>query len=314
MHADRPDVIHLTREVNRQRRCNRLRASIREAAKLHETVDRIDSHRLGRPAYRKTFLTLTYRPDIEWSRRHISDFLMHLRKWLAARGGILRYAWVAELQARGALHYHVLVWVPRRLRLPRPDASGWWPHGMSNVETARNPVGYMVKYTTKTRPEDLARLPKGVRLHGNGGHDPYHRTKLRETLAPFWIRQAMRERKDGRAIEAHEAAQPMDTTGKVRVEKVRSDGSVCFQWCAPDALPGSPAYWDALMRDAEAWRAYADMWATYADTYEAKGWPAFQRVKGGVCDLVTGEFIETPWRVVFPRGGLPYVERKETLQ
>lgn len=315
MFADRQEVIHLTREANRLRRCNRLRASIREAAKLHEQADRYATHRLGRPAYRKTFITLTYRPGVDWSRRHISDFLMHARKWLAARGCVLRYAWVAELQGRGALHYHVLVWVPRRLRLPRPDASGWWPHGMSNVETARSPVGYMVKYASKTRPEDLARLPKGVRLHGNGGHDPVSRTKLRETLAPFWIKQAMRERKDDRAIAAYEADQPMDTARRVRVLTPQPDGTVRERWDDPAGPPyGSPAYWDALLRDREAWQALEDQWARYADAYEAKGWPAYSRVKGGVCDLLTGEFIETPWRVVFPRGGMPYVERKETLQ
>lgn len=304
----------LSPEARAKARCARLRDAIREAAKLHEEADRYASHRLGRSAHRKTFLTLTYRPGVDWSKRHISEFLDRLRKWLGARDAKLLYAWVAELQGRGALHYHVLVWVPRRLRLPRPDASGWWPHGMSNVETARNPVGYMVKYATKTRPEDLARLPKGVRLHGNGGHDPARRTRLRETLAPFWIRQTMQARKYGRLIDAYEAEASW-LARRVRVEWTDEDGTRWFRWNDPAKPPyGSPAYWDAVLHDHEAWQALEDQWAHYADTYEAKGWPAFRRVRGGVCDLLTGEFIETPWRVVFPRGGMPYVERKETLQ
>jgi hypothetical protein len=153
----------------RKARCQRLRRTVTEAAKLHELEARWASERLGRSAYRKTFITLTYRDGGDWQRRHISDFLANLRKWLQARDAVLMYAWVAELQKRGVLHYHLIVWVPRRLRLPCPDKSGWWPHGMSNIETARNPVGYMVKYATTTRPEDLKRLKKGVRLHGNGG-------------------------------------------------------------------------------------------------------------------------------------------------
>lgn len=97
--------------------------------------------------------------------------------------------WVAELQRRGALHYHVVVFVPRHLRLPRPDACGWWPHGLSKVETARSPVGYLTKYATKTRPEDLARLPKGVRLHGNGGLGAFMRSFYRLALWPRWMRE-----------------------------------------------------------------------------------------------------------------------------
>ncbi|WP_049620996.1 rolling circle replication-associated protein [Frateuria defendens] len=172
----------------RQMRCRRLRRTITQAAKLHEMRADYDSQGLGRSAYRKTFITLTYRHRGEWERCHVSRFIRLMRQWFQRRGAACRFVWVAELQKRGALHYHVVVWVPRRLRLPRPDVCGWWPHGSSKIETARNPIGYMVKYATKTRPEDLKRLPKGVRLHGNGGHDDSARIALRETLLPGWAR------------------------------------------------------------------------------------------------------------------------------
>jgi Protein of unknown function (DUF3296). len=38
------------------------------------------------------------------------------------RGHKLPYVWVAELQKRGALHYHVLLWLPRGLTLPNPTS------------------------------------------------------------------------------------------------------------------------------------------------------------------------------------------------
>lgn len=288
-------------------RVARLRSSIREACKLHEQEADWEARRLGRSAYRKTFITLTYRDGGDWQRRHISEFLDNLRKWLGTRSARLMYAWVAELQKRGALHYHLIVWVPRRLRLPRPDSSGWWPHGMSNIDTARNPVGYMVKYATKTRPEDLARLKKGVRLHGNGGHSPVSRVQLRETLAPWWMRQEWEARKEAALIEKFDAEDDLrrNPDGVWRLRCTESGRLVQY------FDPFDPARYEAeRQRDREE----ADMWADYADTYAAKGWPKYRRTAGGFVDLLTGELIPTPWRVDVEHGVVMARRISETIQ
>lgn len=293
-------------------RVDRLRATVREAAKLHEQAAAVQSARLGRSAYRKTFLTLTYRDGGDWQRRHISEFVKRLRQWMERRGAPCRYAWVAELQKRGALHYHMLVWVPRRLRLPRPDTAGWWPHGMSNIETARNPVGYMVKYATKTTPADLKRLKKGVRLHGNGGHDPVHRVALRQTLAPWWLKQA----DDARHVAAWCAEQARNAAWharRVRREQAQPDGSRWWRWEDPDLPVDSAAWWDARIAQVEADQREADQWAAYADAYAAKGWPKYQRVRGGFVDLLTGELLPTPWRVTVAGGVVTAHRLPETL-
>lgn len=262
----------------RKARCQRLRRTITEAAKLHERHATWQSRRLGRSAYRKTFITLTYRPGETWEPRHVSRFVRLMRQWFQRRDEACRFAWVGELQKRGALHYHVLVWVPRRLRLPRPDTCGWWPYGMSNIETARNPVGYMVKYATKTRPEDVKRLPKGVRLHGNGGHDPHSRVTLRERLWPMWVHGEW----DQRRIEAY--TQEQERTAETEDE------------------------YYARRADEEA------LWCAYARRYEAKGFPRLLRVSGGFVDLVTGELIETPWAVVVSAGVVRAYLKTGTLQ
>lgn len=182
----------------RKMRCARLRRTVRAAARQLEWEASMAAAALGRRGFRKTFITLTYRKVGEWEPHHISRFVRLMRQWFHRQCGMLdgeafrelcRFVWVAELQKRGALHYHVLVFVPRHLRLPRPDVCGWWPHGASKIETARNPVGYMVKYATKTGPDDLARLPKGVRLHGNGGMGDFARRTMRIALWPQWLRE-----------------------------------------------------------------------------------------------------------------------------
>lgn len=295
----------------RKMRCRRLRRTITEAAKLHEQHTDWDSHRLGRSAYRKTFVTLTYRDVRGWNRLHISRFVRLMRQWFGRRGHACRFVWVAELQKRGALHYHLVVWVPRRLRLPRPDACGWWPHGSSKIETARNPIGYMVKYATKTTPDALKRLPKGVRLHGNGGHNPQARVSLRETLMPAWIH----EHHDQRRMEHHVAeveAQESWERRRIEVRTPQPDGTVHLQYIDPDGPPEhSDAWWELRVAYEERRLAEEAEWLAYSARYAAKGLPRVQRVAGGAVDLLTGELIETPWRVSYEHGALIITKKPE---
>lgn len=272
----------------RQMRCRRLRRTITEAAKSHERQTDWEGLHQGRSAYRKTFITLTYRNRGEWERCHISRFVRLMRQWFQRRDHACRFVWVAELQKRGALHYHLVVWVPRRLRLPRPDACGWWPHGSSKIETARNPIGYMVKYATKTTPDALKRLPKGVRLHGNGGHDVRARVQLRERLMPGWVQVWHDQRRiDHYVAEQEEREQPLPPED-------------------------SDAWWSHRIAYEERRDAEERQWLAYRDRWEAKGLPSFQRVSGGMVDLRTGEYIPTPWCVSYERGALTLTRKMET--
>lgn len=128
-------------------------------------------------------VTLTYRGDNDdWSPLHITACLKALRQWLHRRGLAMRYVWVAELQKRGVIHYHVALWVPKGFEIPFPDSAGWWPHGMSNVVRARSAVAYLMKYLSKGSDISRHRLPHGARAYGVGG--------LTETgrLARKWLR------------------------------------------------------------------------------------------------------------------------------
>lgn len=113
---------------------------------------------------RVALLTLTYEDTTAWDSRHVSDLLMHVRKWLKRHGHKLRYVWVAELQKRGAVHYHICIWMSRGLTLPKPDKQGWWPHGFTNIKWARGAVKYCLKYVSKLESKDV-RFPRGMRLH-----------------------------------------------------------------------------------------------------------------------------------------------------
>jgi hypothetical protein len=143
-------------------------------------------------------VTPTYAPGRSWEPWHISECINNYRKQAARDGVPFRYEWVAELQlkrmrrrgesAAECLHYHALIWQPEGYAFPHPDTRGWWPHGMTNTERARNPVGYLAKYASKgTEGEPL---PRGARISGGGGLSETGRMLASWWLRPLYVRQA----------------------------------------------------------------------------------------------------------------------------
>lgn len=137
--------------------------------------------------FRSALLTLTYRPDVEWSPLHIAALLDHYRKWAKRRKVLFSYVWVAELHKSGRIHFHVVFWVTGGETPPFPDAQGWWPHGASNAKWAVSPVGYIAKYASKT-PTKAGAFPAGMRLWGAGGLTPPMRLQRSYACAPKWLR------------------------------------------------------------------------------------------------------------------------------
>lgn len=170
-------------------RLKRMRRSILTAARLLRDEP-------GRGSFRTRWamVTLTYRSEDDWSPSHVRDFLQRVRVHLRRRGWKMRYVWVAELQKRGVLHYHVLLQLPKGLTLSKPDKRGWWPHGSTRIEWARHALGYMAKYASKGSDDD--RFPKGARISGAGGLSPEARREKRWWLAPSYIRDALGESAD----------------------------------------------------------------------------------------------------------------------
>lgn len=137
------------------------------------------------------FITLTYRPGESWGPDHISAFRRVLAEYCRRRGVRFRFVWVAELQERGVPHYHCVVWwssaAGRDFRLPKPDESGWWPHGLSNIRRLRSAgESYLAKYLSKG---DSGAFPKGMRLYGMD-RNPSDSLAVHRACLPDWLRRA----------------------------------------------------------------------------------------------------------------------------
>ena len=148
-------------------RLARLRRSVGFAARAHAVSER--GHRSDVP----WMVTLTYRGDNrDWKSDHMTRAMDRVRLWCKREtGGPLRYVWVAELQQRGVIHYHICIWLPRGVRMPKWDTRGWWDHGATNRKVARNAVPYLMKYLSKGSESTFGRFPHGARIFGVGGLD-----------------------------------------------------------------------------------------------------------------------------------------------
>jgi hypothetical protein len=145
---------------------------------------------------RAWFVTLTYAENQDWNPKQVSRYMARLYDWCRCQGLAIRAEWCLEVTKRGRPHYHVIVWLPKRLALPKPDKAGWWVHGHSNREEARSPVGYLAKYASKFTAEAVAAIPKGARSHGVSGLDQEGKREVRWWKSPAFARTALGELAD----------------------------------------------------------------------------------------------------------------------
>lgn len=142
-------------------------ARLRRLKKNVITSARLMAEQTKGERVRAAMVTLTYRPEDDWNPRQIAAYVTRVREWMRRRGIPARYVWVLELTKAGRPHYHVLWWLPKGVTMPKADKRGWWPHGMTRSEWARNAVGYLAKYASKGTGD--ASFPKGARIYGVGG-------------------------------------------------------------------------------------------------------------------------------------------------
>lgn len=163
-------------------RLKSMRKGVLNAARLVQT--RFQNRRGRR--WKCVMVDLTYRDTRDFGARNITEFVKRVRHWAHRRGFVVPYVWVLERgEKHGRVHYHVLLWLPPGITLPKPDKQGWWPHGFTRIAWARNAVGYVAKYASK----ESAAPPKGARMHGCGGLESEERAERSWWAAPAWVRE-----------------------------------------------------------------------------------------------------------------------------
>lgn len=175
-------------------RAVRLKKSLITSARLHDAEAK-------KGAFRGAWymLTTTYRVGSDFSPRDISEALKRVRGFFNRAIRLrfrsyrprFRYLWCGELTQAGVPHYHVLIWIPKGIFIPKLDRKGWWPHGSTNIQKARNAVGYLAKYASKFNADMVGAFPKGFRTHAVGGLNDESKRELRWWKAPKSARDAL---------------------------------------------------------------------------------------------------------------------------
>lgn len=173
----------------RKIRLNRLTRSVMTSARLI-----VEDMEMEKIRFRSWFITMTYAPGIAWQPLHITQTLKRVRSWCDRQGVKFRYVWVAEIQEKRkvrdgghCVHYHLMVFLPVGLRLPKFDKRQWWPHGITQTVLAKKPVGYIAKYASKGGLAGY--FPKGCRLHGCGGLALKSRWNRTWWMCPRYVRE-----------------------------------------------------------------------------------------------------------------------------
>ncbi|WP_425605420.1 rolling circle replication-associated protein [Pseudoxanthomonas putridarboris] len=195
VHSSTSDTRRVSIALDSNRiRAMRLKKSIITGARLHDQEATKGS---TRGAW--YMLTTTYATTSNAGPRDISELLKRIRGFFdravriryRGNGPRLRYLWVGELTKALVPHYHVLIWIPRGIFIPKVDQRGWWPHGSTQIEKARNAVGYLAKYASKFCAAMMDAFPKGFRTHGVGGLGDESKRELRWWKAPSDARTAL---------------------------------------------------------------------------------------------------------------------------
>lgn len=185
-------TISFDKSVRASKRVKRLRRNVWAAGSLHG---------LTNSGYRPPvcwFVTLTYIGIDDWRADHMASATEQFRRHCARLRVPCRYLWVAELQKRGAVHYHLLAWLPKGVQMPHWDKSTvspagrpvlpFWSHGMTNTQVAKSGVGYLMKYLSKLG--ELTVFPPHLRLYGTGGLSPGARQIRCWYNLPEWAKRA----------------------------------------------------------------------------------------------------------------------------
>ncbi len=150
--------------IGRLARFNRMRKRLSAFFDDTKASGEYASNRNSKGKYVPVFITLTYKNNDQWNPEDITGYTRKLsafakRNW----GQVLRIVWVAETTKNGIIHYHILTWIPRNQRLPKPsmpiviqfkngntrEYPPMWKY-RAKIEGVRKSVfGYMLKYMSK---------------------------------------------------------------------------------------------------------------------------------------------------------------------
>jgi len=144
-----------------------------------------------------TFLTLTYKANIQDYQQAAEDFKKFVKRVNYYLGIKLSYLGVKELQQRGAIHFHIIIFSEQFRDLTHEQVAQLWGHGFIYIKpimswhigTHQAVANYFAKYLTNYFKDQLIARDKKLFFTSRNIKRP-HIEKLSIATAPHYIRKA----------------------------------------------------------------------------------------------------------------------------
>lgn len=160
---------------------------VKQQRRKVKTLVRVAQNSASRNGRYAVAMTLTFENDEDFSPKCLRQFTEKIRRWMKRRGHSLPYVWVLERQGR--IHYHLILWLPRALKLDFKLLTAWWPWGATWTENCRSVQSWGAYIAKFCNPEGSFR--RGTRLYGHGGFDTDAKLELGRAMLPLWLKKLL---------------------------------------------------------------------------------------------------------------------------
>lgn len=119
-------------------------------------------------------IQLSYAKNSDWNARQLTAYIRSVIN-LVGRENVFDYGWVMEVKPTGRnLHYHLAIHTTNNIMIPKPDKSGMWKYGSSNIYGGKSSPYYLAKYVSKEAQKYAAEFPKGARKYSTWLNKDYY--------------------------------------------------------------------------------------------------------------------------------------------
>lgn len=142
-------------------------------------------------------IQLSYAKNSDWNAKQLTAYVRSVMA-LVKKKNIYDYAWVFEVKPVGRnLHYHLAIHTTNNIMIPKPDKSGMWRYGSSNIYGGKSSPYYLAKYVSKEAQKYSNEFPKGARKYSTWlNKDHYSEAEIydhRKSAYPKYVMDKIEE-------------------------------------------------------------------------------------------------------------------------
>jgi hypothetical protein len=208
--------------------------SARSRQRMMDRMRRMKKEGLGLPY----FVTLTYREnfqDFERAKKHLNAFHQRFR-----RIGEYRYFWKMEPQERGAIHFHLMMFLPDEMfpdSWQKMDSFERIEYARIRISTAWNEITGQDKFTPE-RTKNGQKYGNIALMSGTNVRNTYNWRMARGYLYSY-----MKKEIDLNSWKQEKFQISSDSTGRYHYQKIQGTACKKVTWGLEETFPNTGRFW-----------------------------------------------------------------------